>query len=195
MKWKGQKRMKSREPPIAGLRLIIPEVHEDARGWVYESYRRDQLAELGIAVDFPQDNHARSRRGTLRGLHYQEKPGQAKLVRVTLGEVVDVVVDLRMGSPTLGQHYKVVLSDRNRLQLFVPKGFAHGYLVTSELAEVQYKVSSYYDAEQERGIAWDDPDLGIEWGVCSPTLSERDRHLPSMKDYLRSMEGGMRRDA
>lgn len=181
--------LQATELPLAGLVLITPLVHEDPRGWFYESYHREQLAELGIVTEFLQDNHARSSLGTLRGLHYQEVPGQEKLVRVTLGEVLDVVVDIRRGSPSLGQHYKVALSDKNRKQLYIPKGFAHGYLVTSDFAEVQYKVSSYYDASQERGVAWNDPDLGIHWGIEEPILSERDRGNPSYREVLRRLEG------
>jgi dTDP-4-dehydrorhamnose 3,5-epimerase len=138
---------------------------------------------LGIGDVFVQDNHSRSTRGVLRGLHYQMPPaGQAKLVRVVLGEVWDVAVDIRHGSPTFGRWVGVTLSAENRRQLYVPVGFAHGFCVISEVAEFLYKASSYYAPDLERGIAWDDPDLAIPWPVAGPTLSARDRSHPRLAD-------------
>ncbi|NLD72317.1 MAG: dTDP-4-dehydrorhamnose 3,5-epimerase, partial [Chloroflexi bacterium] len=150
-----------------------------------ESYNQQRYAEHGIDVAFVQDNHSRSARGTLRGLHYQAPPGQAKLVRVVAGEVFDVAVDIRRGSPTYGRWVGVTLSAENHRQLYVPTGFAHGFCVVSESADFLYKVTSYYAPAEERGIAWDDPALGIEWPVQDPILSDRDRHHPPLAEAPR----------
>lgn len=166
---------------IPGLVLVTPTIHEDHRGFFIESYRRDLFASNGITCDFVQDNHARSRRDTLRGLHYQRTPGQAKLLRCTLGAIWDVAVDIRPGSPTFGQWAGVELSADNKRMLFVPIGFAHGYAVLSDVAEVQYKVSNVYNAATEAGVAWDDPEIGIDWKVAEPVLSERDRSNPPIR--------------
>jgi len=165
------------EEPLPGVKVLSPEVHEDSRGFFMESYNRRQLAELGIDYDFVQDNHSRSSRGVLRGLHYQLGHAQAKLVRVTRGRVFDVVVDIRRGSPSFGRWTGIELSEDNRLQLFAPEGFAHGFLVLSDVADFQYKCSDYYSGRDERGLPWDDPAIGIEWPVESaePILSDRDR--------------------
>jgi len=168
------------ETRLPGVLIIEPQVHEDVRGFFYESYSLREYAAVGITDTFVQDNHSRSTLGTLRGLHYQTPPGQAKLVRVAVGEVFDVAVDIRRDSPTLGQWVGVTLSAQNRRQLYVPVGFAHGFCVTSEVAEFLYKVSSYYAPAQERGIAWDDPDLAIAWPVQAPILSERDKKHPRL---------------
>ena len=173
------------EAKLPGVLIIEPDVHEDGRGFFYESYSYRRYAEHGITDTFVQDNHSRSVRHTLRGLHYQAPPGQAKLVRVAMGQVSDVAVDIRWGSPTFGQWTAVMLSAENLRQVYIPVGFAHGFCVTSEVAEFLYKVSRYYSPEDERGIAWDDPDLGIEWPTCAPILSERDKSQPRLADAAR----------
>jgi dTDP-4-dehydrorhamnose 3,5-epimerase len=170
------------ETRLDGLVLIEPEAHADSRGFFLETFRRDTYHELGIDVDFVQDNHSRSQRGALRAFHFQVDPGQAKLVRAARGAIHDVVVDLRRTSPTYGEHEAFELSDENHRQLFVPVGFAHGFCVTSDVADVTYKVSSYYDPATERGIAFDDPDLGVEWPVSDPLVSERDRTNPRLAE-------------
>ena len=167
---------------IEGLVLVQPQVISDDRGFFFESYRRTEYAKLGIDVEFVQDNHSRSTRGTIRALHFQLHPGQAKLIRCARGSVYDVAVDLRKGSPTYGQYEAFVLSDKNAHQVFIPVGFAHGFCVTSEEADVAYKVSSYYDGTTERGIAWDDPALGVQWPVEQPLVSERDRNNPRLEE-------------
>ncbi len=171
---------------LTGVVIIEPEVRGDARGFFYESYRRQHLDEVGIQVDFVQDNHSKSVKGVLRGLHYQDmRQPLVKLVRCTAGAVLDVAVDLRVGSPTLGQWVAVELNADNRRQILVPVGFGHGFLVLSESAELQYKCSGYYAAHTEGAIAWNDPDLNIDWGdLVTPTLSARDQVAMSFKDYL-----------
>jgi dTDP-4-dehydrorhamnose 3,5-epimerase len=174
--------MRRIETEIPGVYLIEPVVHGDHRGFFMESYHRDRFSKLGIDCEFVQDNHSRSRAGVLRGLHYQLGRPQAKLVRATLGRVFDVVVDLRRGSPTFGRWVGAELSDENRLMLFAPTGFGHGFLVLSETAEFQYKCSDFYAPDEERGIRWDDPTLGIEWPSCEtdPILSDRDLEWPHL---------------
>ncbi len=162
--------------------IVEPDLFGDDRGFFLESYSRHRYVEQGIDADFVQDNHSRSIKGTVRGLHYQAQPGQAKLVRVALGEVYDVAVDIRHGSPTFGQWVGVTLSAENKRQLYIPVGFAHGFCVVSDVADFLYKVSSYYDAAQERGIAWDDPDLAIDWPVETPILSPRDQAHPRWRE-------------
>jgi len=164
------------DEPLPGVKLIAPEVHEDHRGFFMESYNRRRFAELGVTDEFVQDNHSRSVRGVLRGLHYQLGRPQAKLVRATRGRVFDVVVDIRRGSPTFGRWAGAELSEENQLQFYAPIGFAHGFLVLSETAEFQYKCSDFYSAADERGLPWDDPEIAIEWPLAGlePNLSERD---------------------
>lgn len=171
---------------LNGVVLIEPEVRGDARGFFYESYRKQHLEDAGIHVDFVQDNHSKSAQGVLRGLHYQDmRQPLVKLVRCTAGAVLDVVVDLRSESATRGQWVAVELSAENRKQILVPVGFGHGFLVLSEVAELQYKCSDYYAAHTEGAIAWNDPDLGIDWGgIIAPTLSARDQVAMSFKHYL-----------
>lgn len=174
--------MRRIETEIAGVCLIEPTVFEDARGFFLERYHQARYAEMGIADQFVQDNHAKSLKGVVRGLHYQIRHAQSKLCWVVQGEVLDVVVDIRLGSPTFGRHVSTVLSDSNRLQIYVPSGFAHGYAVLSERAEFLYKCSDFYSSEHERGVLWNDVELGIDWKVESPALSEKDqRHLPLSK--------------
>jgi dTDP-4-dehydrorhamnose 3,5-epimerase len=169
-----------KETALDGSVLIQPAVHGDARGFFQETYREDAFAELGIDVAFVQDNHSRSQRGVLRGMHFQVGEGQAKLVRCARGAIHDVIVDLRRGSPTYGEWEAHQLDDEDHLQLYVPVGFAHGFCVTSAVADVIYKCSTYYDPELERGIAYDDPDLGIEWPALEPVVSERDANAPRL---------------
>jgi dTDP-4-dehydrorhamnose 3,5-epimerase len=161
-------------------RLLHPVVHKDSRGFSQETYREDEFAGLGIEDRFVQDNHSRSERGVLRGLHLQVGDGQAKLVRCARGAIYDVIVDLRRGSPTYAQWEAHVLDDEAHHQLYVPVGFAHGFCVTSDVADVIYKCSTYYDAALERSIAHDDPDLAIEWPDPEPIVSERDAQAPRL---------------
>jgi dTDP-4-dehydrorhamnose 3,5-epimerase len=170
------------ETKLDGVVLIEPVVHGDARGFMLESYAREEWAGLGVDVEFVQQNHSRSSKGTLRGIHFQTAPGQAKLVRCVRGAIVDVAVDLRKGSPTFGQWEAHVLDDDKHHQLFVPVGFGHGFAVLSEVADVTYQVSSLYDPATEAGIAWDDPEVGVEWGVDEPLLSQRDKDAPSLSE-------------
>jgi len=169
---------------LDGVVLLEPEVHGDARGFMVETYRRDTWAELGIGVEFVQHNHSRSAKGTLRGLHFQTEPGQAKLVRCPRGRIFDVAVDLRTGSATYGQWEGHELDDERHRQLFVPAGFGHGFAVLSEEADVSYLLSSTYDPATEAGIAWDDPDVGVEWPLDEPLLSERDKQAPRLSEVV-----------
>src|SRR4051812_32972975 len=165
---------------LDGLVLLAPAVFGDERGFFMETYREEAWAEHGVDTAFVQDNHSRSRRGTLRGLHFQTHPGQAKLVRCARGRILDVVVDLRRGSETFGRWDAHELDDVALRQLWVPVGFAHGFCVLSDEADVVYKCSSYYDAATEAGIAFDDPDVGIEWPEMELTVSARDRTAPRL---------------
>ena len=171
---------------IADVVLIKPKVHGDDRGYFIETFRQDKLEKaLGYQVNFVQDNESKSSRGVLRGLHYQLAPyAQSKLVRVIEGSVLDVAVDIRVGSPTYGQHVAVELSAENKQQLFVPRGFAHGFVVLSETAIFAYKVDNYYSPECDRGLAFDDADLGIDWRLprASLQLSEKDTQQPSFSE-------------
>lgn len=174
--------MKRIETSLPGVCLIEPDVFSDTRGFFFESYHEKRFAGLGIHDRFVQDNHSRSVRGTLRGLHYQIRRPQAKLCRVVEGEVLDVVVDIRRGSPHFGRYETALLSAENHRQLYVPAGFAHGYLVLSETAEFLYKCSDFYFPEYDRGVLWNDPQIAIPWGADSPLLSNKDhRHLPLAK--------------
>jgi dTDP-4-dehydrorhamnose 3,5-epimerase len=177
-------------PTLPDVLVIEPRVHRDDRGFFVETYHAQRYHDLGIGVGFVQDNHSRSVRHTLRGLHWQVAPHpQAKLVRVLDGEILDVAVDIREGSPTFGRWAAVTLSSQNFRQLFVPIGFAHGFLVLSETADIEYKCSDLYDPAAERGLMWDDPAIAIAWPVASPILSARDRAHPPLA-ALR--EGGIR---
>lgn len=175
--------------PIEGLWIFEPTVFEDDRGWFYESYRKDIFANAGLYSDFVQDNEAASTYGVLRGLHFQTgEAAQAKLVRVTQGEVLDVVVDIRPGSPSYGQHYSIQLSATNRKQLMVPRGFAHGYVVLSEKAVFQYKCDHFYDPLRESGLRYNDPKMNIDWILPEKDLilSEKDQRWPlwhELKDH------------
>ena len=165
------------------VRLITPRVHRDSRGFFLEHYRQDLFDQAGIDTRFVQDNHSRSVRGTVRGLHFQRPPyAQAKLVSVARGSIYDVAVDVRLGSPTYGAWVGVVLDDERMQQLFVPTGFAHGFAVRSEVADVLYKVSAGYAPDAERGLRWDDPALAIDWRVEDAIVSDKDRELPQIAD-------------
>jgi dTDP-4-dehydrorhamnose 3,5-epimerase len=164
--------------------LIEPKVFEDERGFFFESYQKEKYSEAGIPFDFVQDNHSKSLQGTLRGLHYQIQHPQGKLVRVILGEVFDVAVDIRKNSPNFGQWAGAYLSSTNKSMLWVPPGFAHGFYVTNPEAEVLYKATDYYAPEWERTIAWNDPDINIEWPLkgTTPILSPKDRTGKLLKE-------------
>jgi len=160
---------------IPDVLVVEPRVFEDVRGFFFESWNRRAFAEAGIDADFVQDNHSRSRRGVLRGLHYQVLHAQGKLVRVTVGEVFDVAVDLRRSSPTFGRHVAMTLSAANRRMLFIPPGFAHGFLVVSDAAEFLYKTTDYWYPAHERTLQWNDPALGIAWpSGIAPALAAKD---------------------
>jgi dTDP-4-dehydrorhamnose 3,5-epimerase len=175
------------ETRLDGLVLVEPQVHGDSRGFFLETYARDEWKALGVDADFVQQNHSRSSHGTLRGLHFQTSPGQAKLLRCARGEILDVAVDLRKDSPTFGEWEGHVLDDEAGRQLYVPIGFAHGFVVLSEVADVCYQVSSLYDPATEAGIAWDDPEVGVDWQVDEPLLSERDKTAPRLAEIADSL--------
>jgi dTDP-4-dehydrorhamnose 3,5-epimerase len=164
--------------------LIEPDVHRDARGFFLETWHQRKYAEGGVNGPFVQDNHSRSRRGTLRGLHAQLRRPQGKLVRVVDGEVFDVAVDIRRGSPTFGRWVGDRLSGENLRQLWIPPGFAHGFCVLSENVHLEYKCTDFYDPSDEIAVAWDDPEIGIRWPVGSPTLSKKDAAAPRLADVL-----------
>jgi len=177
-------RMKASATALPGVLILEPRVFEDPRGSFYESFRVDTLRALGISCAFVQENNSVSSRGVLRGLHYQRVRSQDKLVRVLHGEIYDVAVDVRRGSPTFGKWSAERLSAANRKQMFIPAGFAHGFLVLSDWAECLYKCSDYYAPEQERGILWNDPALGIGWPLdgLTPQLKPRDEAFPRLAD-------------
>jgi dTDP-4-dehydrorhamnose 3,5-epimerase len=175
--------------PIEGLLQLRPRIFKDSRGWFLESYNRETFLKAGIAETFVQDNHSLSAKNTLRGLHFQTAPGQAKLIRCTEGAIWDVAVDIRPESPTFGKHFGCTLTAGDPLEFFIPVGFAHGFLVLSERAQVQYKCSNVYNAATESGIAWDDPDLAVAWplGGEEPVLSDRDRKNQSFRNFKESL--------
>ena len=176
--------MNSKPGPITGSWLLTPRVHADSRGQFVESFQKAVFAEqTGLSIDFIQDNEVVSKYGIIRGLHLQNDPhGQAKLIRVVHGKIYDVAVDLRTDSSTYGEWFGVELSAENQTQLFLPKGFAHGYSVLSKKSIVQYKIDAPYNPHAEVGVRFDDPDLGIDWQVDNPILSEKDQKLPLLKD-------------
>jgi len=170
---------------LEGLVLIDIDYVRDERGFFLESYHRRHFAEHGLELDFVQDNHSRSSRKVLRGFHYQDMTApMTKLVRCTAGSILDVVVDLRVGSPTLGRWVATELSAENMRQILVPVGFGHAFVTLSDAAEVQYKCTGFYTPAAEGGVAWNDPDVGAEWPFSDPLLSERDRRAPSLRSYL-----------
>jgi dTDP-4-dehydrorhamnose 3,5-epimerase len=166
--------------------LIEPDVHRDQRGFFLESYHKRRFAELGIRDEFVQDNHSRSLHGVLRGIHYQDLSApMAKLVRCTVGRILDVAVDLRAGSPTFGRWWSAELSADNQRQLLVPVGFGHAFLTLSDAAEVQYKCSGFYTPTAEGSIVWNDPDLAIDWPIAQPVVSAKDGAAPTFKAYAK----------
>lgn len=171
------------ELPLAGLKLLVPKVFRDERGFFVESFRADVLASTGVDVVFVQDNHSRSVKGTIRGMHFQSGVGQAKLVRVARGAIFDVAVDVRPDSPTFGHWHGVTIDDDAMAMLYIPVGFAHGFCVLSDDADVLYKCSSTYDAQRETGFALDDADVGIRWPVDlgAAVRSKRDREAPTFR--------------
>lgn len=177
--------MKIEETPLEGSILFKPKVFEDHRGYFFESFKAKVLVDNGLDFDFVQDNESKSQKGVLRGLHYQKGPhAQAKLVRVIAGSVLDVIVDMRPSSSTFGEHFKVILSEQNKWQLLVPRGFAHGFLVLEDNTIFSYKCDNYYHKEAERGVLFSDEDLDIDWGMTNDALilSEKDLLLPKFKD-------------
>lgn len=162
-----------------------PQVFRDARGFFLETYNKKKFVELGIPEVFVQDNHSLSVKGTLRGLHYQLLHPQAKLCRVIEGEALDIAVDIRVGSPTFGKWAGVLLSAEKMNQIFIPEGFAHGFVVLSEKVQLLYKCSDVYDPSDEHGVIWNDPDLAISWGISNPLLSKKDAKFPSLSDIPR----------
>jgi dTDP-4-dehydrorhamnose 3,5-epimerase len=173
------------ETSLPGVCELRPKVFRDARGFFLEAYHREKLADLGITDSFVQDNHSRSAKGTLRGLHYQARHPQSKLCRVVEGEVLDVVVDIRLGSPYFGKWTSVFLSANEQNQIYVPTGFAHGFLALSDSVQFLYKCGDFYDPADEYGIVWNDRDLNIAWGVESPLVSEKDARHPTLAGACR----------
>jgi dTDP-4-dehydrorhamnose 3,5-epimerase len=174
--------MKIIELELPGVKIIEPDVFLDSRGYFLETYQESRYREIGIDVSFVQDNLSFSTQGTLRGLHFQYPHSQAKLAQVVRGEVLDVIVDIRRNSPTFGCWEGVRLSEKNHKQLFVPEGFAHGYCVLSDEAIFAYKCSDVFTPECEKGVLWSDQDIGIDWPVKTPILSEKDRRYPCLKN-------------
>jgi dTDP-4-dehydrorhamnose 3,5-epimerase len=170
--------------PIEGAAVIVPEVFEDDRGFFFEAFRVDQFGELGLPTEFVQDNHSRSAKGVVRGLHFQWEPPMGKLMRVTFGSAFLVAVDIRKGSPTLGRWFGVEASAQNKKQVWAPAGFARGFCVLSEFAEVQYKCTGLYNSKAESGVLWNDPEIGIEWPVASPILSGKDAKAQTLAEWL-----------
>ena len=178
---------KAQRTKLDGVVLVEPQVYGDERGFFLETYAVEEWKGLGVKADFVQQNHSRSSRGTLRGIHFQTSPGQAKLLRCARGSIIDVVVDLRRDSDTYGQWDSHILDDEKHHQLYVPVGFGHGFAVLSEVADVCYQVSSLYDPATEAGIAWDDPEVGVDWQVEAPLLSQRDKEAPHLKEIADSL--------
>lgn len=179
------------ETGFAGLKIFEPRVFTDSRGYFFEVFNEKSFHDAGIDVKFVQDNESKSQRGVLRGLHYQQNPmAQAKLVRVVEGEVLDVVVDIRKGSPTFGKAYSLLLTGDNKKQLFIPRGFAHGFSVLSETVIFQYKCDNFYSKESEGGILFNDPALNIDWGfdLSEAIVSDKDKVLPLFKDCVNNFE-------
>ncbi len=170
--------------PIEGLLIIKPDVFKDERGYFYEAYNEAKYKEQGIELHFVQDNQSMSKRGVLRGLHFQKPPhAQGKLVRVLAGSVLDVAVDIRKSSPTYGKWHSVILSEENKLQYWIPPGFAHGFLTLEDNTIFSYKCTALYNKKSEGSIRWNDPDLNINWSFYEPILSEKDKMAPLFKDF------------
>lgn len=174
--------MKVEETKLEGVLLVTPQVFGDERGFFMETYNQEKALNLGLPASFMQDNHSKSSRGVLRGLHYQSPNWQGKLVRVVQGEIYDVAVDIRAGSATFGEWVGVSLNDENKQQLYVPEGFAHGFCVTSETAEVVYKCTTLYSPSEEGSLLWNDPEIGIDWPIDNPSLSAKDADAVRLVD-------------
>ncbi|MBQ5689046.1 MAG: dTDP-4-dehydrorhamnose 3,5-epimerase [Bacteroidales bacterium] len=169
---------------IDGLLIIKPDVFKDERGYFYESYNKERFAKIGLNIDFVQDNESKSDKGVLRGLHFQKPPfAQGKLVRVIKGSVMDVAVDLRKDSPTYGKWESVVLTEENKLQFWIPEGFAHGFVALEDNTIFNYKCTNVYNKESEGSILWNDPDININWNIDNPILSEKDKISPLFKNF------------
>ena len=172
---------------LEGVLIITPKVFGDERGFFQETYHADKFAELGLPTNFVQDNHSRSKRGVVRGLHYQDmRAPMAKLVRCTAGRLLDIAVDLRVGSPTFGKWVGVELAEDNHRQLLVPVGFGHGFVVLSEYADLQYRCTNFYAPETEGAVLWNDPAIGVDWNVEEPILSARDQQAQTLAEYLKN---------
>ncbi len=168
---------------LPNVAIVEPQVVCHERGWFMETYKKSKFSGQGIPQDFLQDNHSCSVKRVLRGLHFQKQPAaQAKLVRCVVGEVFDVTVDIRKGSPTYGKWVSAILSAENRRMIWIPEGFAHGLLTTTDVAEVEYEVTAEYSSAHDRTICWNDPDIGIEWPISNPILSKKDAEAPFLKD-------------
>ena len=176
--------MKFEPTEIPDVIIIEPDVHRDARGFFLESYNERKYREAGLSASFVQDNHSRSMQGTLRGLHAQRRRPQGKLVRAIEGEIFDVAVDVRRGSPTFSRWVGVRLSAENFKQIYVPPGFAHGFCVLSERAQVEYKVTDFYDPTDELGLFWNDPEVGVQWPLQEPLLSAKDGSAPRLREIM-----------
>ena len=174
--------MRIEKTELKDVKIIIPSVYNDSRGSFFETFKSTFFKSHDLPHNFYQDNQVRSKKDVLRGLHYQLKNPQGKLVQVVFGVILDVAVDIRLGSPTFGKHHLVELSSKNKKIFYIPEGFAHGYLVLSEYSIVLYKCTNIYDPKDEYGIKWNDSDLNIKWGNNSPLLSEKDNRLPNLKD-------------
>lgn len=175
---------------IQDLLIIEPKVFGDDRGFFYETFQKQRYRESGIDAEFVQDNRSRSSKGVLRGLHFQKTKPQGKLVTVTDGEVFDVAVDLRPNSPTFGQHETIILTGKNKLQFYIPPGFAHGFCVLSDMADFQYKCTDYYDPSDESGVLWNDASLNIPWPIKKPQLSEKDMLQPELAAIRNNLING-----
>ncbi|MGD9572508.1 MAG: dTDP-4-dehydrorhamnose 3,5-epimerase [Thermoleophilia bacterium] len=182
--------MRATPTPLAGALVIEPVVFGDERGFFQETFRADVLQELGVRETWVQDNHSRSVKGVLRGMHFSLGDGQAKLVRCARGAIWDVAVDIRPGSPTFGRWNAVTLDDVDHRQIYLPVGFAHGFIVLSDVADVVYRCSAYYDGALERGFAWDDPAVGIAWPEQPTAVSDRDRTAPSLAEIVPDLPPG-----
>lgn len=180
--------IKKESEHLNGLVVIASEVFQDDRGFFTEVYRKDQFEELGLPIEFVQDNHSRSGKNVLRGLHFQWDPPMGKLMRVTFGSAYLVAVDIRKGSPTLGKWFGMEVSAENKKQIYAPAGFARGFCVLSDFAEIQYKCSGLYNSKAESGIRWNDPAIGIEWPCSNPVLSGKDEKAQTLEEWLKKTE-------
>jgi dTDP-4-dehydrorhamnose 3,5-epimerase len=179
--------MKVEKTPIPEVLIFTPKVFDDERGFFLESYNQNIFEDAGVSLEFVQDNHSRSCQGVIRGLHFQKKNPQGKLVRCIQGEILDVVVDIRIGSPTFGHNVCVKLNQENKKQIWMPPGLAHGFSVISKTAEFLYKATDFYNPQDEAGIRWNDPELAIDWQVKNPQLSKKDQSLPLFQNAMRRL--------